>query len=49
MSADGRGQSADNPYPVRSVAMMVKDWIEKGMALRREHAEAQQLKALEQS
>ena len=29
MSADGRGQSADNPYPVRSVAMMVKDWIEK--------------------
>lgn len=29
MSDDGRGQSADNPYPVRTVAMMVKDWIEK--------------------
>ena len=29
MTADERGQSADNPYPVRTVAMMVKDWIEK--------------------
>ncbi len=29
MSDDARGQSADNPYPVRTVAMMVKDWIEK--------------------
>ncbi len=24
-----QGKSADNPYPVRSVAMMVKDWIER--------------------
>ena len=29
VTADERGQSADNPYPVRTVAMMVKDWIEK--------------------
>jgi exodeoxyribonuclease VII large subunit len=29
MTADERGQSADNPFPVRTVAMMVKDWIEK--------------------
>jgi exodeoxyribonuclease VII large subunit len=29
MTADERGQSADNPYPVRTVAMMVKDWIKK--------------------
>src|SRR5215212_2822382 len=29
MTDDERGQSAENPYPVRSVAMMVKDWIEK--------------------
>ena len=26
---DGQGQSPDNPYPVRSVSMMVKDWIER--------------------
>jgi exodeoxyribonuclease VII large subunit len=29
VTADERGQSAENPYPVRTVAMMVKDWIEK--------------------
>lgn len=29
MTADERGQSAENPYPVRTVSMMVKDWIEK--------------------
>jgi exodeoxyribonuclease VII large subunit len=29
VTADERGQSADNPFPVRTVAMMVKDWIEK--------------------
>ncbi len=29
MTNDERGQSADNPYPVRTVAMMVKEWIEK--------------------
>ena len=29
MTADERGQSAENPYPVRTVAMLVKDWIEK--------------------
>ena len=29
MTNDERGQSADNPYPVRTVTMMVKDWIEK--------------------
>jgi exodeoxyribonuclease VII large subunit len=29
MTSDERGQSADNPFPVRTVAMMVKDWIEK--------------------
>ncbi len=29
MTADERGQSAENPYPVRTVAMMVKDWIDK--------------------
>ena len=29
MTRDERGQSAENPYPVRTVAMMVKDWIEK--------------------
>jgi exodeoxyribonuclease VII large subunit len=29
VTAEQRGQSADNPFPVRTVAMMVKDWIEK--------------------
>jgi exodeoxyribonuclease VII large subunit len=29
MTNDERGQSAENPFPVRTVAMMVKDWIEK--------------------
>jgi exodeoxyribonuclease VII large subunit len=29
VTAEQRGQSADNPLPVRTVAMMVKDWIEK--------------------
>ena len=29
MTDDERGQSAENPFPVRTVAMMVKDWIEK--------------------
>ena len=29
MSADEQGKSADNPYPVRTVAMMVKDWIDR--------------------
>lgn len=27
--AAGQGQSADNPYPVRTVAMLVKGWIDK--------------------
>jgi exodeoxyribonuclease VII large subunit len=29
MTDDERGQSAENPFPVRTVAMKVKDWIEK--------------------
>ena len=29
MSADEQGKSADNPFPVRTVAMMVKDWIDR--------------------
>ncbi|WNG91834.1 exodeoxyribonuclease VII large subunit [Mycobacterium sp. ITM-2016-00318] len=29
MTDDERGQSAENPFPVRTVAIMVKDWIEK--------------------
>ena len=29
MSAGEQGQSADNPYPVRTVAMLVKGWIDK--------------------
>ncbi len=29
MSGDDQGQSADNPYPVRTVAMLVKEWIDR--------------------
>lgn len=29
MTEPAQGKSADNPWPVRSVAMMVKDWIDK--------------------
>ena len=29
MTDPAQGKSADNPWPVRSVAMMVKDWIDK--------------------
>lgn len=29
MTADAQGQSPESPYPVRSVAMMVKGWIDK--------------------
>ena len=29
MTAEALGQSPDSPYPVRSVAMMVKGWIDK--------------------
>ena len=29
MTAAEQGQSADNPYPVRTVAMVVKDWIDQ--------------------
>jgi exodeoxyribonuclease VII large subunit len=29
MSDAGQGQSPDNPYPVRSVSMKIKDWIER--------------------
>lgn len=29
MNEPARGKSADNPYPVRTVSMLVKDWIDK--------------------
>ena len=29
MTEPAQGKSADNPWPVRSVAMMVKDWIDR--------------------
>ena len=29
MTAQAEPNSADNPYPVRTVAMMVKSWIDR--------------------